>query len=73
MTELAEALNKHFGYTFTQSNLSRKLSADTVKWSELRDIAKLLGYSIKISPVENWESLETYSPHKESAGITTVL
>ena len=58
LTKLAEELNKRFGYTFTQSNLSRKLSSDTVRWSELRDIANILGYSIKISPIENWNDTE---------------
>ncbi len=58
ITKLAEELNKNYGYTFTQSNLSRKLNSDTVRWSELRDIANLLGYSIKISPIDNWKGIE---------------
>lgn len=57
LTKLAEELNKKYGYTFTQSNLSRKLSSDTVRWSELKDIANILGYSIKISPMENWDGI----------------
>jgi len=50
LTRLAEELNRRFGYSFTQSNLSRKLNTDTVKWSELRDITAVLGYNIRISP-----------------------
>jgi len=73
LTMLAEALNKNFGYSFTQSNLSRKLNTDTVKWSELRDIAKLLGYSIKISPLEDWEGIDRKIKHKRGMNITTIL
>lgn len=77
LTKLAEELNKNFGYSFTQSNLSRKLHTDTVRWSELRDIAKLLGYSIRISPIENWEGIGTaQEPQKNTertAEVTTIL
>ncbi len=74
LTKLAEELNKNFGYAFTQSNLSRKLNSDTVKWTELRDIAMLLGYSIRISPMENWEGIENKPLIKEQAAdMTTIL
>lgn len=69
LTKLAEELNKNFGYTFTQSNLSRKLNSDTVKWTELKDIAKLLGYNIKIFPSQNWKGIE----NDPTSNISTTL
>lgn len=73
LTTLAEELNKNFGYSFTQSNLSRKLNTDTVKWTELRDIAMILGYSIKISPVENWDGIQNRSALLQRENMTTIL
>ena len=74
LTKLAEELNRKFGYTFTQSNLSRKLNSDTMKWSELRDIAMLVGDNIRITPVDDWESIEnTHISQERSAGLTTIL
>ncbi len=74
LTRLAEELNKRFGYSFTQSNLSRKLNTDTVKWSELRDITMVLGYNIRISPSENWEGINTIpSAFKQRENMTTIL
>ncbi len=73
LTRLAEELNKRFGYSFTQSNLSRKLNTDTVKWTELRDIAMILGYSIRISPVENWDGIETKNTLEKRENMTTIL
>lgn len=74
LTRLAEELNKRFGYSFTQSNLSRKLNTDTVKWSELRDITMVLGYNIRISPSENWEGIGAIgSAFKKRENMTTIL
>ena len=74
LTRLAEELNKRFGYSFTQSNLSRKLNTDTVKWSELRDITMVLGYNIRISPSENWEGVDSApSAFKKRENMTTIL
>lgn len=74
LTRLAEELNKRFGYSFTQSNLSRKLNTDTVKWSELRDITMVLGYNIRISPSENWEGVDSISSaFKKRENMTTIL
>lgn len=73
LTKLAEELNKNFGYSFTQSNLSRKLNTDTVKWTELRDIAMVLGYSIRISPVENWDGIQNRSTLLQRENMTTIL
>ncbi len=73
LTKLADELNRNFGYSFTQSNLSRKLNTDTVKWTELRDIAMILGYSIRISPVENWDGIETKNTLEKRENMTTIL
>ncbi len=74
LTRLAEELNKRFGYSFTQSNLSRKLNTDTLKWSELRDITMVLGYNIRISPSENWEGVDgVSSAFKKRENMTTIL
>lgn len=73
LTKLAEELNRRFGYSFTQSNLSRKLNTDTVKWSELRDITTILGYNIRISPSENWEGINTKGSFKKRENMTTIL
>ncbi len=74
LTKLAEELNRRFGYSFTQSNLSRKLNTDTVKWSELRDITTILGYNIRISPSENWDGIDANnSSSKKRENMTTIL
>lgn len=73
LTRLAEELNRRFGYTFTQSNLSRKLNMDTVKWSELRDITMVLGYNIRISPSENWQGLNAPPNGLKRENMTTIL
>ncbi len=74
LTRLAEELNRRFGYSFTQSNLSRKLNTDTVKWSELRDITAVLGYNIRISPSENWDGIGTINgSSKQRENMTTIL
>lgn len=74
LTKLAEELNRRFGYSFTQSNLSRKLNTDTVKWSELRDITMVLGYNIRISPSENWDGIDIKgSIFKKRENMTTIL
>ncbi len=73
LTKLADELNRNFGYSFTQSILSRKLNTDTVKWTELRDIAMILGYSIRISPVENWDGIETKNTLEKRENMTTIL
>jgi len=74
LTKLADELNRRFGYSFTQSNLSRKLNTDTVKWTELRDITMILGYNIRISPAENWDGLDIKSSiPKNRENMTTIL
>ena len=59
LTRLAEELNRRFGYSFTQSNLSRKLNTDTVKWSELRDITAVLGYNIRNTTTKKCDGIGT--------------
>lgn len=73
MTTLANELNKNFGYSFSQSNLSRKLNSDTVKWTELRDIAMILGYNIRIAPIENWKGIKNKGALERSENMTTIL
>lgn len=46
LTKLAEKLTEFTGKKYSQQNLSNKLSRDTLKYSELYNIAQVLGYKI---------------------------
>ena len=52
-------INEKYGYNITQSNLSRKLINETVKWSEFQDIAALLGYKVRLDENKHWSGLGT--------------
>lgn len=54
MSALADALNKRYGYSLTQSNLSRKLINETVRWREFQDISELLGYKVRLEENKQW-------------------
>ena len=48
LTELAEKLSKKSKKTYTLAGLSRKLSIDSLKYSEFENIAEALGYKIEL-------------------------
>ncbi len=48
MTELAKRMSEISGKNYSQSLLSHKLSKESLKYSEMKMICKILGYSIKI-------------------------
>ncbi len=57
LSSLAKSLNDKYGYNITQSNLSRKLINETVKWSEFQDIAAILGYKVRLDENKSWSGL----------------
>lgn len=58
LSTLAKSLNDKYGYNISQSNLSRKLINETVKWSEFQDIAAILGYKVRLDENKNWSGLK---------------
>ena len=59
MSALAKGLNEEYGYCLTQSNLSRKLINETVKWKEFQDIASLLGYKVRLDENKHWNKMSS--------------
>ncbi len=57
LSSLAKSLNEKYGYNITQSNLSRKLINETVKWGEFQDIAAILGYKVRLDENKSWSGL----------------
>ena len=57
LSALAKSLNDRYGYNITQSNLSKKLINETVKWSEFQDIASILGYKVRLDENKHWSGL----------------
>ena len=47
ITYIAEELNKRTGTEFTMQNLSNKIRRESLKYSEVLEIADILGYDIK--------------------------
>lgn len=47
ITKLAEELNKRNGNDYTVQNLSNKIRKESLKYSEILEIADILGYKIK--------------------------
>ena len=45
--KLKEELNKRTGTEFTMQNLSNKIRRESLKYSEVLEIADILGYDIK--------------------------
>lgn len=58
LSALAKSLNDVYGYSLTQSNLSRKLINETLKWGEFQDIAALLGYKVRLDENKQWSGLK---------------
>jgi len=46
LTELARKMTEFTGKKYTQQGLSNKLSRDTLRYSEIFQITKILGYKI---------------------------
>ena len=47
ITKLAEELNKRSGNDYTVQNLSNKIRKESLKYSEVLEIADIIGYEIK--------------------------
>lgn len=47
ITKLAEELNKRNGNEYTMQNLSNKIRKESLKYSEILQIANIIGYDIK--------------------------
>ncbi|OGI03111.1 MAG: hypothetical protein A2Y25_03340 [Candidatus Melainabacteria bacterium GWF2_37_15] len=58
LSKLVRKLNKDYGYSDSQSNLSRKLIKNTIKYDEVKKIADILGYNIIFQEHENWQDWE---------------
>ena len=46
ITDIAEELNKRTGTEFTMQNLSNKIRRESLKYTEILEIADILGYEI---------------------------
>jgi hypothetical protein len=55
LSSLVKKLNEK-GYSSSQSNLSRKLINSTIKFDEIKDIAKILGYKIVFQEEKDWQN-----------------
>lgn len=51
LTKLAEKMTELTGKKYTQQGLSNKLSRETLRYSEIFQIAKILGYKINFEKV----------------------
>lgn len=49
LTDIAKALNEKYGTDTTTQNLSNKLTRGTIKYSECKQIAEIIGYKIEWS------------------------
>ena len=47
MTEIIEMINKKYDRNDTVQNLSNKLTRGTIKYSEAKEIAEVIGYEIR--------------------------
>ncbi|WP_346886477.1 LLM class flavin-dependent oxidoreductase [Clostridium sp. UBA4395] len=47
ITRIAEELNKRNGSEYTMQNLSNKIRKESLKYSEILEIANIIGYDIK--------------------------
>ena len=50
MSAVVKALNDKHGRDYTVQNLSNKLSRNTLRYREAKEIAEILGYSIEWLP-----------------------
>lgn len=56
MSEVVRKLNEIKNKNLSVSNLSHKLSKETIPFKEVLEIADLLGYEVVFKPKTNWES-----------------
>lgn len=47
MTEIIELINEKYDRNDTVQNLSNKLARGTIKYSEVKEIADVIGYDVK--------------------------
>ncbi|WMJ81225.1 DUF6471 domain-containing protein [Clostridium sp. MB40-C1] len=47
LTDIAKTMNEKYGTDTTTQNLSNKLSRGTIKYSECKQIAEIIGYKIE--------------------------
>ncbi|MFR2666771.1 MAG: LLM class flavin-dependent oxidoreductase [Clostridium sp.] len=47
ITDIQKELNKRNGTNFTPQNLVKKINNETIKYSELLEIADIIGYNIE--------------------------
>ena len=47
ITQLAEELNKRNGSDYTMQNLSNKIRKESLKYSEVLQIAEIIGYNVR--------------------------
>ena len=47
ITKIAEELNKRNGNEYTMQNLSNKIRKESLKYSEVLQIAEIIGYDIR--------------------------
>jgi len=47
MKDLVDEINKRYDKSTSLSNLSNKLSRGTIKYSEVKEIANIIGYDIE--------------------------
>ena len=52
ITDIVKVLNEKYNTDTTPQNLSNKLTRGTIKYSEVKEIAQIVGYEIK------WEKVE---------------
>jgi len=53
LTELARKMTVFTGKKYSQQGLSNKLARDTLRFSEIYVITKILGYEIKFDKISN--------------------
>jgi hypothetical protein len=58
LSKVVRKLNKEYGDSDSQSNLSRKLIKNTIRYDEVKKIADILGFNINFQEKEEWEDWE---------------
>lgn len=58
MSKVVRKLNKINGKSLSVSNLSHKLSNETIPFKEVLEIGDLLGYDVIFKPRQDWKEWE---------------
>lgn len=53
LTDIVKAMNIRYNTKTTSQNLSNKLSRGTIKYSECKQIAEIIGYKIEWTSIKN--------------------